>query len=78
MTIIVPGAMFAAGISLYLFYRYDRINREKLDDRRESLNETRRQYLQHLIEAGKKEKPQGQTGTPPGAQPPSDPPDGVA
>ena len=55
MTIIVPGAMFAAGISLYLFYEFNRVKEAKQDERRESLNDKRQQYLKQLIEAKKKE-----------------------
>lgn len=56
MTIILPGAMFAAGISLYLFHEYNRVKQAKQDERRESLNDTRQQYLNQLIEAKKKEQ----------------------
>jgi hypothetical protein len=55
MTIYVPGVMFAAGISLYLFYKYNRVNDAKREERRESLNDVRQQYLQRLIEANKSE-----------------------
>ena len=55
MTIYLPGAMFAAGISLYLFYEYNRVKQAKQEERRESLNDRRQQYLQQLIEAKKKE-----------------------
>jgi len=55
MTIYVPGAMFAAGISLYLFYQYNRVNDARREERRESLNSTRQQYLQRLLEAKKRE-----------------------
>ena len=55
MTIILPGAMFAAGVSLYLFHRFNQVNRGKQEERRESLNDTRQRYLQQLIDAKKKE-----------------------
>jgi hypothetical protein len=55
MTIYVPGAMLGAGISLYLFYEYNRVKEGKLIKRRESLNDLRRQYLRQLIEVKKKE-----------------------
>jgi hypothetical protein len=54
MTIIVPGAMFAAGISIYLFYEFNRVKQAKQEERRESLNDKRQQYLHHLIESRKK------------------------
>lgn len=56
MTIIVPGAMFAAGISLYLFFEFNRVNQAKQDERRESLNDKRQQYLHQLIEAKRKQQ----------------------
>lgn len=55
MTIYLPGGMLAAGISLYLFYEYNRVKNAKREERRESLNSTRQQYLQRLIEAKKRE-----------------------
>jgi hypothetical protein len=56
MTIYLPGGMLAAGISLYLFYEYNRVKDAKLLARRESLDNVRQQYLQGLIET-KKRKP---------------------
>ena len=56
MTIILPGGMIAAGISLYLFYQYNRVKEAKQDERRESLNDKRQQYLNQLIAAKKKEQ----------------------
>jgi len=56
MTIYVPGAMFAAGISIYLFYEFSRVKEAKREQRRESLNDKRQQYLNQLIEAKKKEQ----------------------
>jgi hypothetical protein len=55
MIIYLPGPMFAAGISLYLFYKYNRAKEAKLDARRENLKDIRQQYLQGMIEAKKKE-----------------------
>ena len=55
MTIIVPGALFAAGISIYLFYEYNRVKEAKQEDRREGLHERRQEYLDQLIAAKKKE-----------------------
>lgn|GEM_PF-3199801 len=55
MTIIVPGAMFAAGISIYLFYEFNRVKQAKQEERRESLNDKRQQYLHQLIEGKRKE-----------------------
>ena len=54
MTIILPGAMFAAGISLYYFYEFNRAKEAKLDERRESLNDRRQEFLQQTIEAKRK------------------------
>ncbi len=54
MTIYLPGAMFAAGISLYLFHNYNRTKQAKQDERRESLHEIRQQYLQQMIEVKKR------------------------
>ena len=53
MTIYLPGGtgLLAVGISLYLFYEYNRAKEEKLEGRRVSLNDTRQQYLHKLIEA---------------------------
>ena len=56
MTIYVPGAMFAAGISIYLFYEFNRVKEAKQDERRESLNDKRQQYIQLLIETKRKEQ----------------------
>ena len=67
MTIYVPGAMFAAGISLYLFNEYNRRKEEKQRERRESLNDVRQQYLHQLIAAKRKEH--GAVGDPPNAEP---------
>ena len=67
MTIYLPGGMFAAGISLYLFYNYNRAKEAKLDERRESLHEIRRQYLQGMIEA--KKKGRGEVEDLPGVEP---------
>jgi hypothetical protein len=53
MTIYLPGGMLATGISLYLFYEYNRVKNAKLELRRESLNSVRQQYLRRLIEAKK-------------------------
>lgn len=55
MTIYLPGAIFAAGISIFLFYEYNRVNQAKKDQRRETLDEKRQEYLQRLIAAKKKE-----------------------
>jgi len=54
MTIIVPGGMFAAGISIYLFYEFNRVKQAKQEERRESLKDRRNQYLHQLIESRKK------------------------
>lgn len=54
MTIYLPGAIFAAGISLYYFYEFHRTKEAKQIERRDSLNERRQQYLQQLIKAKKK------------------------
>jgi hypothetical protein len=54
MTIFIPGAMFAAGISLYLFYEFHRVKEAKQLERRDSLHDRRQQYLRQLIEAKKK------------------------
>lgn len=56
MTIIVPGAIFAAGISLYLFYEYNRAKEDKQIERREKLNDRRQEYLQKLLQSRKKEQ----------------------
>ena len=56
MTIYVPGAMFAAGISIYLFYEFNRVKQAKQDQRRDSLNDKRQQYINQLIEARRKEQ----------------------
>ena len=56
MTIIVPGAIFAAGISLYLFYEYNRAKEDKQTERREKLNDRRQEYLQKLLQSRKKEQ----------------------
>jgi len=56
MTIIVPGALFAAGISLYLFYEYNRAKEDKQMERREKLNDRRQEYLQKLLQSRKKEQ----------------------
>ena len=56
MTIYVPGAMFAAGISIYLFYEFNRVKQAKQDQRRENLNDKRQQYIHQLIEAKRKEQ----------------------
>ena len=63
MTIYVPGAMFAAGISIYLFYEFNRIKQAKQDQRRESLNDKRQQYIHQLIEAKSKEQKTAETPT---------------
>lgn len=63
MTIIVPGALFAAGVSLYLFHQYNRVKETKQEERRETLNEIRQQYLQRLIEQKRREN--GFTSDPP-------------
>jgi len=55
MTIYVPGVMFAAGISIYLFNEFNRAKEEKQSERRESLNDVRQQYLHQLIAAKRKE-----------------------
>ena len=60
MTIIVPGALFAAGVSLDLFHQYNRVKETKQEEGRETLNEIRQQYLQHLIE-----QKEGKTDSPP-------------
>jgi len=55
MTFIVPGVLFGAGASLYIFYEFHRVRLAKHDDRRESLNDTRQQYLHQLIQAKRRE-----------------------
>lgn len=55
MTFFVPGVLFGAGASLYIFYQYNRIRQAKKDDRRESLKDTRQEYLRQLIQAKKKD-----------------------
>jgi len=47
--------MFAAGISLYLFYEFSRVKQAKQGERRERLNDIREQYLHQLIESRRKE-----------------------
>jgi hypothetical protein len=54
MTLYVPGIMFGAGVSLYLFYEFNRTRQARLDERRENLQETRQEYLHRLIEAKRK------------------------
>ena len=61
MTIYVPGAMFAAGISIYLFYEFNRVKQAKQDQRRENLNDKRQQYIRQLIEANRKEQETGES-----------------
>jgi hypothetical protein len=56
MTIYVPGVMFAAGISIYLFNEFNRVKEEKQSERRESLNDVRQQYLNQLIAVKRKEQ----------------------
>jgi hypothetical protein len=72
MTIIVPGALFAAGISIYLFYEFNRVKEAKRDQRRESLNDKRQQYIHQLIQANKKEQKteEGPARTEPGEREP--------
>ena len=50
MTIYVPGVMFGAGIAIFLFYEFNRKQHARRDERRESLRDTRQQYLQQMIE----------------------------
>lgn len=69
MTIIVPGAIFAVGISLYLFYEYNRAKEDKQIERREKLNDRRQEYLQKLLQSRKKEQ-DATTADPPTTEPP--------
>jgi len=61
MFIIIAGV----GVCLYLFYEFQRVKEERQEDRRESLNERRQEYLEKLIRAKKKE--QGEAENPPAA-----------
>ena len=67
MTIYLPGAMLAAGISLYHFYEFHRVKESKQIERRERLNGCRQQYLHLLIEANRKMR--GTAEDPPASEP---------
>ena len=60
MTIYVPGILFAAGISIYLFHEFNRVKKAKQDQRRESLNDKRQQYISKLIESKRKDRNAGE------------------
>jgi hypothetical protein len=55
MTFYVPGLMFGAGVAIFLFYEFNRKQHARKDERRESLHDTRQQYLQRMIELKRKQ-----------------------
>ena len=56
MTFYVPGLMFGAGVAIFLFYEFNRKQHARKDERRESLHDTRQQYLQRMIEMKQKQE----------------------
>jgi len=57
MRIYVPWGFIAIFIAFYLFREYNRVSRAKRDERRESLDNVRQQYLQGLINSKKAKEP---------------------
>jgi hypothetical protein len=55
MTLYVPGFLFAAGVSLYLFHEFNRVRDGKNEQRRDRLNEKRQEYLDKLMEVKRRE-----------------------
>ncbi|MES1161327.1 MAG: hypothetical protein ABUM51_11250 [Bacteroidota bacterium] len=55
ITIYVPVGFIMVFMSLYIFREYNRVKRAKRDERRESLDATRQEYLDRLIKSRNKE-----------------------
>jgi hypothetical protein len=53
MNIYVPGGVFAIIISLYVFYRYNRVMEEKRVERHKRLTTLRQQYVDPLVKEKK-------------------------
>lgn len=53
MSINIPWGLLAIGISLYLFYEYNRVKKAKRKERRERMNEHRQGLLDKLLKSKK-------------------------
>ena len=54
MTKYVPWGILAIGISFYLFYEYNRVQKAKRDERREEINERWKELLDNVLKSKKK------------------------
>ena len=52
--IIVPGAILGSLVSLYIFYEYNRVKRDRREERREYLNERRQELLDNVLKKNEK------------------------
>lgn len=51
MNIYIPGGFISICISIYIFYQYNRVQKAKRNERREQLNERRKELLDDLIKS---------------------------
>jgi hypothetical protein len=57
MIVYIPWGLLAIGVSFYLFNEYNRVHRAKRDERREYLQERRKQLLENVLNSNKKNRP---------------------
>jgi hypothetical protein len=57
VNIVVPWGMIAIFISFYLFKEYNRVKKAKRENRREYMNERRKELLDNVLKKNKKSTP---------------------
>jgi len=57
MTIYVPWGLIAIFISFYLFREFNRVKKAKRENRREYMNERRKELLDNVLKKNKKSTP---------------------